>query len=104
MALTGKPVIKQSILPNSAKYLMASEDRGAEEDADPTDGGQAPDATDQVVPPELQAQIQELMAQYGTDVLQAAIDNCDQGIAGDEGDESAADLPPVEDDGDHEYR
>ena len=88
---------------------MRTEDRGAEDDQDPTDGGQAPDPSDEETAPELREAIQALMDQYGTDKVQMAMDECAEGYkdratvddeaaaAADTG--SGTDLEPVDDEG-----
>jgi hypothetical protein len=63
-----------SHIPKSAMFLMRAEDRGMEEDADPTDGGQetGPTADNS----DLQAQIDELVKQNGKAAVQTCVDNC----------------------------
>lgn len=105
-----KPVPSQNaMLPQAANYLMAPGDRGGDAtrgaqggaDGAPDLGGEQPEddgGAAGMVPPELQQQMQQLMSQYGTQLLQQALDDCDQ----DYGDQAAApdtdsatDLPPV---------
>lgn len=94
---------QRSPLPKAAGFLMRAEDRGAEDDADPTDGGQMPDAADEATAPELREAMQALMDQFGTEAVQAAVDECaesykDRATVDDEAAAAAAD-----DAGDHEY-
>lgn len=96
-----------SPIPKAAMFLMRNEDRGQEDDTDPTDGGPATpdDSPEAPVPPELQAALQDLVDQYGSEVVQSA---CEQ-LGGDDsalGDTAIDDQAAASagDDGDHEYR
>lgn len=71
-----------SVIPKSAMFLMRAEDRGSEDDADPTDGGQdgsvdpgtAGDDDGTPTPPELADAISQLVDQYGADAVREACD------------------------------
>lgn len=111
MAFTNKKPIpnQNAMLPSAANYLMAPGDRGvdpARGAQGPSDGGadlggaqpQDDGGAAGLVPPELQQQMQQLMSQYGTQLLQQALDDCDQDYgdpAAAVGGDSEADLPPV---------
>ena len=71
----GKP--GGSVIPQSAMFLMRAEDRGREGDADPTDGGQAGSMDESGMEgPDLVSQVRDLMAQYGPEQFQQAVEAC----------------------------
>ena len=87
MAKTGMPTVKAAILPQAAHYLMRNEDKGMEEDQDPTDGGQggasaeadkASSGDPVQVPPELLAAVKQLVDHYGSDIVEAACSQASQ--------------------------
>lgn len=72
---SGKP--HKSVIPKSAMFLMANEDRGSEDDTDPTDGGQESNGTpDGTMPAEVMDSIRQLVSQYGPEKLHECVDMC----------------------------
>jgi hypothetical protein len=66
-----------SPIPKAAMFLMRTEDRGREDDADPTDGGQVDDIAEAGMEgPDLVTQVRDLMSQYGPEQFTAAVEAC----------------------------
>lgn len=94
----GKP--QASVIPKAAMFLMRSEDRGQEDDADPTDGGQegaidpgtagADDGAP--TPPELAEALSQLVEQFGPDAVRTA---CEEATSQEQGElmDEAGDGP-----------
>ena len=66
----------KSVIPKSAMFLMANEDRGAEEDADPTDGGQD---SNMDVPEEEMSSLRQMVTRYGPGKMHECVDMCSGG-------------------------
>lgn len=106
----GKP--QASVIPKSAMFLMRAEDRGSEDNADPTDGGQEGDQMDPgtagaddgaPTAPELADAISQLVDQFGADAVRQACDEAtsqEQGDMDEAGDGPAAAQDDVGGDGD----
>jgi hypothetical protein len=87
----------KSIIPKSAMFLMANEDRGLEDDQDPTDGGQGGSSdmggaspsgsTDDATPtpPELASAMHKLIHQFGPEAVREACDEATNTDADDSG-------------------
>lgn len=93
----GKP--QASVIPKSAMFLMRNEDRGAEDNADPTDGGQEGDMDSGTAgaddgaptPPDLAEALSQLVEQFGPDAVRQA---CDEATSQEQGEmDEAGDGP-----------